>query len=74
MKLELVAAAEALVATAPEAEPEAVPESPPVVVVSILLIVEVNSAPSSATMLFEELMPLTVTVFVVAAVCEKSLC
>ena len=74
MKLELVAAAEALVATAPEAEPEAVPESPPVVVVSILLIVEVNSAPSSATMLFDELMPFTVTVLVVAAVWLKSLC
>ena len=74
MKLELVADAEAFVATAPAAEPEAVPESPPVVVVSILLIVEVNSAPSSATMLFEELMPLTVTVLVVAAVWLKSLC
>ena len=74
MKLELVAAVEAFVATAPEAEPEAVPESPPEVVVSILLIVEVNSAPSSATMLFEELMPLTVTVLVVGSVWLKSLC
>lgn len=74
MKLELVADAEAFVDTAPAAEPEAVPESPLSVVVSILLMVEVNSAPSSAMIWFAELIPLTVTVLVVSAVWVKSLC
>ena len=73
MKLELEALAEAVVETVPPAEPDAVPEAVPVVVVSILLMVDVNSAASSATMLFSELIPLTVTSFLESWVCLKSL-
>ena len=68
MKLELEALAEAVVVTLPVAEPDAVPELSVVAVRSLVMLAE-NSAESSETMLFSELMPWTLTVFVVGAVC-----
>ena len=69
MKLELEALAEAVVVTLPVAEPEAVPEVEVTSAVMSLVIVDENSAESSETMLFSELIPWTLTVFVVGAIC-----
>ena len=71
MKLELDALADAVVLTLPVAEPVAVPEVVSTPAVRSLVIVDENSAESSETMLFSELIPWTLTTLVVGSICRK---